>query len=255
MNALDALILGVVEGLTEFLPISSTGHLILTSSLLGLSGDFVKSFEIAIQLGAILAVLIFFGFRRFLSKALLVRIALAFIPTGAIGFLMYPVLKSYLLESNTVVLSSLFLGGIALIFFEWWHREKEGDAISVEQISYWQAFAVGCCQSIALIPGVSRAAATIVGGLALGVPRVTIVEFSFLLAVPTMLVATGYDLLQSGSSFSPDEYGLLALGFSAAFLTALFSIRWLLSFITTHTFTPFGYYRILLALLFWFVIV
>lgn len=250
MTIFDALVLGIVEGVTEFLPISSTGHLILASQLLGLTGDFVKSFEIAIQLGAIAAVLLLYGSSRFTLLPTLKRLFVAFIPTGIIGLIFYKVVKTYFLDNTSVVIGALALGGLALIFFEKWHKERDGSLKEIEAISYKQALIIGCFQSLAIIPGVSRAAATVVGGLALGISRTTIVEFSFLLAVPTMLVATGYDLITNGTSFASNEYGLLAVGFSAAFITAWVSIRSFLSFIQTHSFTLFGYYRIVIAMLF-----
>lgn len=250
MTIIDALVLGVVEGVTEFLPISSTGHLILASKLLGLSGEFVKSFEIVIQLGAIAAVLALFGTSRFLSLPILKRLVVAFIPTGVIGLIFYKIVKTYLLGNSTVVVPALALGGLALIVFERWHTSSKVSIHELETMTYKQAALIGCCQSLAIIPGVSRSAATIVGGLALGISRPAIVEFSFLLAVPTMLVATGLDLFKNGLGFSSDQYLLIAVGFVAAFVTAWASIRWLLSFIQTHTFTPFGYYRIIVAALF-----
>ena len=201
MTLLQAIILGVVEGITEFLPISSTGHLILASRLLGLAQtDFLKSFEIAIQLGAIASVVLLY-WRRFLELNVLTRVLVAFIPTGIIGFALYRVIKTYLFDSDTVVLWALGLGGVVLIVFELLHRERDDAVDDVASISYSKAFLIGVFQSLSVVPGVSRAGATIVGGLILGLTRTTIVQFSFLLAVPTMLAATGYDLLKNASSF------------------------------------------------------
>jgi undecaprenyl-diphosphatase len=250
MTLLDAIILGIVEGTTEFLPISSTGHLILASKLLGLSQtDFQKSFEIAIQLGAIASVVILY-WRRFLEPAVLIKVLVAFIPTGLIGFALYRVIKTYLFESDAVVLWALGLGGVALIIFELLHREKEDAVDDVASISYSTALLIGVFQSLSIIPGVSRAGATIVGGLILGLTRTAIVQFSFLLAVPTMLAATGYDLLKNASSFAPEQFGVLAAGFISSFVVALLSIKFLLAFVRTHTFIPFGIYRIVAALAF-----
>ena len=202
MTLLQAIILGVVEGVTEFLPISSTGHLILASRLLGLSQtDFQKSFEIAIQLGAIASVIVLY-WRRFLEPAVVSRVLVAFLPTGLIGFALYRVVKTYLFDSEAVVLWALGLGGVALIVFELLHREGDDAVPDVASISYSKAFLIGVFQSLSIVPGVSRAGATIVGGLILGLSRSTIVEFSFLLAVPTMLAATGYDLLKNASTFA-----------------------------------------------------
>jgi undecaprenyl-diphosphatase len=250
MTLLQALILGVVEGLTEFLPISSTGHLILASRLLGLSQtEFQKSFEIAIQLGAIASVIILY-WRQFLEPAVLSRVLVAFVPTGAIGFALYHVVKTYLLGSDAVVLWALGLGGVVLIAFELLHKVDKDAIDEVTAIPYGKAFLIGVFQAISIIPGVSRAGATIVGGLILGLTRAAIVQFSFLLAVPTMLAATGYDLYKNASSFNASEFGVLAVGFVASFIVAWLSIKFLLAFVRTHTFIPFGVYRILVAIAF-----
>jgi len=253
MTLLQSIILGIVEGLTEFLPISSTGHLILASRLLGLSQtDFQKSFEIAIQLGAIGSVIMLY-WRQFLEFAVVGRLIAAFIPTGLIGFALYHVVKTYLFGSDTVVLWALGLGGVALIVFELLHKESDDAVADVTAIPYSKAVLIGLFQSLSIVPGVSRAGATIVGGLILGLSRTTIVELSFLLAVPTMLAATGYDLLKNASSFEAQQLGVLAAGFIASFVVALLSIKFLLAFVRTHTFIPFGIYRIAVALAFAFL--
>ena len=157
---------------------------------------------------------------------------------------------AYLFDSDTVVLWALGLGGVVLIVFELLHRERDDAVDDVASISYSKAFLIGVFQSLSVIPGVSRAGATIVGGLILGLTRTTIVQFSFLLAVPTMLAATGYDLLKNASSFAPEQFGVLAAGFIASFIVAFLSIKFLLAFVRTHTFIPFGIYRIVVALAF-----
>jgi undecaprenyl-diphosphatase len=185
MTYLHAIILGLVEGITEFLPISSTGHLILTSQVLGIANsDFLKSFEIVIQMGAIGAVVALY-FKKFFSIPIIIRLICGFIPTAIIGFTLYPFVKGYLLGNTTIVVLALALGGLFLILFETFHHEADNVEQAITDITYKQAFLIGLFQSIALIPGVSRSAATIVGGLSLGLKRVTVVEFSFLLAVPT----------------------------------------------------------------------
>lgn len=255
MTYLHALILGIIEGVSEFLPISSTGHLILTSSLLHLKQtDFQKSFEIAIQLGAILSVVVLYWRVLLINLEILKRVIMAFIPTAILGLIFYKIIKRVLLGSNMVVLCSLLIGGIFLVLFELWHREKEGASEELSHISYSKSFIIGLCQSVAMIPGVSRSAATIIGGLILGIKRKTIVEFSFLLAVPTMAAATGLDLMKSGAHFSTEEFYLLLTGFVSSFIVALLSIKWLTHFIKNHTFISFGIYRILIFLFFWFVI-
>lgn len=248
MNFFHAIILGIIEGVTEFLPISSTGHLILASKILRLaSTDFLKSFEIGIQLGAILAVVVIYWRSFFVKFEILKKVIVAFLPTAALGLIFYKVIKQFLLGSEQVVLWALFLGGVFLIIFEIFYREKQGAVEEIEKISWREAFTIGLFQSVAMIPGVSRAAATIIGGLILGLKRKTIVEFSFLLAVPTMAAATGLDLISSGGRFSPDEFGLLAVGFIFSFITALCAIKFFLKFIKNHSFIIFGVYRIILA--------
>jgi undecaprenyl-diphosphatase len=255
MTILDAGILGVVEGITEFLPVSSTGHLILASALLRLPDtEFLKSFEIAIQLGAIAAVPALF-FRSFLSRQMLGKLIVGFIPTGVVGLLVYPYVKGYLLGNDAVVLWALALGGAALIAFERWQGTREKAEGDISSITYKQALAVGVFQSVAAVPGVSRSAATIVGGLALGIPRAAIVEFSFLLAVPTMLAATGLDLVKSHGAFLGADWTALAVGFIVSFAVALASIRFLLSYVRRYSFIPFGAYRILAALAFFLLVV
>jgi len=252
MNFIQALILGIVEGVSEFLPISSTGHLILTSDILGLhSTEFVKSFEISIQFGAILSVVVLYWRLLIRKWEIWKRLAVAFAPTALLGLAFYKLIKHYLLGNSHVVVASLFIGGFALILFELWHKEKDDHTDDMEKIPYKKAFLIGLFQSVAMIPGVSRSAATIVGGLAVGLKRRTIVEFSFLLAVPTMFAATCLDLLKSAHDFSASEAGSMAVGFVSAFIVAALSIKFLLKYIQRHSFIAFGVYRIIAALIFW----
>jgi undecaprenyl-diphosphatase len=254
MDFITAFILGIVQGISEFLPISSTGHMILASHLMGLKHtEFLKSFEIAIQVGTILSVVVLYWRSLLVDFEVIKRLAVAFIPTGVLGLTLYKVIKGYLLGSETVVLCSLLIGGIFIVAFEYWYREKEDATGEIREISYKNAVIIGLFQSIAMIPGVSRSASTILGGLWLGLKRKTIVEFTFLLAVPTMLAATGYDLIKSGSQFSFDQIQYLLVGFVTAFVVALLAIKFLLQFIKTHTFIPFGIYRIVLVV-FWFLL-
>ncbi len=181
------------------------------------------------------------------------RIIVAFIPTGVLGLTLYKLIKGYLLGSAYVVLWSLLIGGIFLVVFEYWHGEKEDATDEIRNISYKNAVIIGFFQSIAMIPGVSRSASTIVGGLILGLKRKTIVEFSFLLAVPTMLAATAYDMIKTGAQMTLPEIHYLLVGFVTSFIVALLSIKFLLRFIQTHTFIPFGIYRIVLVI-FWFLL-
>ncbi len=248
MTFFHAAILGIVEGITEFLPISSTAHLILASELLRLPSDeFQKSFEIAIQLGAILSVVVLYAGRMLRRFDVWLRVIVAFIPTAVLGALFYPLIKNVLMESIPVILAALLIGGIVLILFEMLHRERANATDDLSKMTLPQAALIGLFQSLAFVPGVSRAAATIVGGLLLGIRRKVIVEFSFLLAVPTMAAAVALDLTNMGAQFSPQEWILLLIGFVVSFVVALLSIVWLLRFITRHSFTVFGWYRIILA--------
>ncbi len=255
MTFFESIFLGIIEGITEFLPISSTGHLILSSELLGIpESDFLKSFEIIIQLGAIASV-VFLYWKSFLNFSILKKLAVGVIPATVVGFFLYNTIKSSFLGSEKIVLWSLFLGGVFLIIFEMFHKEKEGASEDLSSVSYTQAFLIGIFQSIAVIPGVSRSAATILGGLIVGLKRTAIVEFSFLLAVPTMLGASALDLTKSASSFSSDQFGVLAVGFIVSFIVAMASVKFLLGYVRKHTFIPFGIYRIILAILFFFLVI
>jgi len=252
--------LGIVEGITEFLPISSTGHLILANKLLSIAqSDFIKSFEIAIQAGAILAVVVLYWKIFFKNKEALKRIGVAFIPTAVLGFIFYKIVKKYLLGGETVVLWALLVGGILLILFEIFYKKKYKSEENLIQdtgtISYKKCFLIGCFQSIAMVPGVSRSAATIVGGMLSGISRRAIVEFSFLLAVPTMIAATGYDLLKSASSFSLSQFNFLVVGLIVSFLVAMLAIKFFIKYIQKNNFIPFGIYRIALAILFFLFVI
>jgi undecaprenyl-diphosphatase len=255
MSFLHALIIGIVEGVTEFLPISSTAHMILTSRLLGLAeSDFLKSFEIIIQLGAILSVVVLY-WRKLLDRDVFVKTAVAFVPTGIVGVTVYRVVKDVLLGNVYVVLAALLLGGAALILFERLRPETRDDRpVDLSEITYRRAVLIGLWQCLAMIPGVSRSAATIVGGSLVGVSRRTIVEFSFLLAIPTMAAATGYDLLK-GYGDLVGHFDVLAVGFVVSFVTALLAIKSFLGYVKRHSFAAFGWYRIVLAVAFFLVFV
>ncbi len=250
LTIFQVILLGLVEGLTEFLPVSSTGHLIVASALLQIpESEFLKTFTIFIQIGAIVAVLSVYWKKLLTSRAIFLRVCAAFIPTAVIGYVVYSFAKEYLLDNVVVVIWALLLGGIALIVFEKYHAKREVvDTPATEAISLKQAVAIGFFQTLAIVPGVSRSAATIIGGLSLGISRVTIVEFSFLLAVPTLVAAAGLDLIKGGLSFSGEQVGLLAIGSAVAFVSALLAVRFLLQYIRTHSFVAFGIYRIVFAL-------
>jgi undecaprenyl-diphosphatase len=251
LDAAHAVILGIVEGITEFLPISSTAHLILASRALRIQEtDFLKSFEIIIQLGAILSVVVLY-WKRFLQLEVLKKLVVAVIPTGVIGLTVYKAIKGYLLGNIPVVLTTLLLGGIALIVFERFQQRDDRD-VDFTEISYRKAFLIGLFQAIAVIPGVSRSAATIVGGSLLGVSKRTIVEFSFMLAVPTMLAASGLELLKNRSALD-GHLAVLGIGFIVSFLTAILAIKSFLGYIKKRDFSAFGWYRIVLAIVFYVV--
>lgn len=247
MNFWHAALLGLVEGLTEFLPVSSTGHLVLASRVLGLSeSEFLKTFQVAIQSGAMLAVLALYGKKFWVEPRVLALTAAAFVPTAAIGLALHELVRN-LLGHPDVVLASFFWGGVAILVFEAFHKESVSCVTRLSDMRFRQALWIGLCQSLALVPGVSRSAATILGGLACGLSRPAIVEFSFLLAVPTLLAATGLDLVKTSASFTGQQWQLLALGTGVSFVVAIAAMRSFLKFVRSNSFRIFGIYRILAA--------
>lgn len=249
MSLFQAILLAILEGLTEFLPISSTGHLILAQKYLSISpSDFSKSFDIIIQFAAILAVVWYFRAKLFSSVKIWTYSFLAFIPTGLIGFLLYKTLRNLLLENPLITAYSLLLGGLALLFVDRLKKLNSGQKKFLE-LSPANLFGIGIIQAISIVPGVSRSAASIVGGLLAGLSRTQAVEFSFFLAIPTMFAATGYDLLRSGLNFSFEEYVILLIGCLFSFVSSLFAVKFFLDFVKNHDFTLFAIYRILLALI------
>ncbi len=252
MNFFHVLILGIVEGITEFLPISSTAHLEIVSNLLGiLHTDFVKSFEIVIQLGAILAVVVLYGKRIIYSREIIIRMVIGFIPTGIIGFILYFFIKKYLLGNAWIAAIALFIGGLLMLAMEHYISRKPQEITpeqGIESLSYVDMIKLGIIQSLAIIPGVSRSGAIIVGGMFMRIPRTVIIETAFILAIPTMAAAAGYDLLKSGTAFTGHEWMMLSMGLIITFIVSLIVIRWLLEYVRTKTFKFFGWYRIILAL-------
>ena len=251
MTVFQAILLGIIEGVTEFLPVSSTAHLILAADAMRLTGsEFLKSFEIIIQLGAILSVVVLY-WRRFLNWEIIKKLVVAFIPTGVVGLTVYKAVKA-MLGSVNVVLISLVIGGIVLILFEHFKEQTEEDP-DMKEITYRRALLIGLFQAIAIVPGVSRSAATIVGGSLIGISKRTIVEFSFLLAVPTMAAATGLELIKGYSALS-GHFSTLAVGFVVSFVTAILAIKSFLAFVKKRDFKAFGVYRIVLAVAFYLVV-
>jgi undecaprenyl-diphosphatase len=250
MTIIQAIIIAIIEGITEFLPISSTGHMILASTLMKIEEvDFVKTFEIAIQLGAILAIVMIYARRFFQGISIYLKLGVAFFPTAIVGFLAYDFIKAYLFNS-TVVAFSLVIGGIILILIDKKIVDQKSSTTVLENISYRNAFCIGLMQCFAMIPGVSRAAATIIGGVFNGLDKKQAMEFSFLLAVPTMCAATGYDLLKTSIHFTRYEIVLLGVGLAVAFLTAWGAVKIFLKIVEKYGFKHFGYYRIVIGIIF-----
>ena len=255
MTIFDAIILGTLEGLTEFLPISSTGHLIMASHLLGLEQTNAhKTFEVSIQLGSILAVLFLFAKRLLVDKILWLKIIIAFLPTAVFGFLFYKTIKA-LFGIETVAIM-LVVGGIIFLIIEYFRRNHDDSKDkTIDDLSIKEALTIGLFQSLSMIPGTSRSGATMIGGLFAGLSRKSAAEFSFLLAIPTMFVATFYDLYKNRSEMIIDDYSLLAVGFVTAFIVAFITVKAMMKFLTTHTFVAFGIYRIVVGLTFWFFVI
>ncbi|MCX6781379.1 MAG: undecaprenyl-diphosphate phosphatase [Candidatus Magasanikbacteria bacterium] len=248
MTYLHALILSIVEGITEFLPISSTGHMVLVAHFLRIDQtEFVKTFEIFIQLGAILAAIVLYARRILTNWKLFKQLVIAFIPTGIIGLTVYKLVKQFLLGNAIVTTIALLIGGLVLIAFDLLWREPR-HATTIEKITIPQSISIGFFQTLAMIPGVSRSAATIIGGSLAGLSREAAVEFSFMLAIPTMLAASGLDLIKSSHHFSSSEFQILTVGFFGAFLSALIVIKIFIGLLSRRTFLWFGLYRVILAL-------
>lgn len=257
-----ALILGIVEGLTEFLPISSTGHLIVIGDLLNFHSN-GKVFEIAIQLGAVLAVI--FEYRQRFAKIIggigrdrtanrfVLNLAVAFVPAAVVGLLFSKQIKLYLFNPITVA-TMLVLGGFFILWVEKRQKTRAPKVANVDDMRPIDALVVGCAQICALVPGTSRSGSTIMGGMLWGLERKVATEFSFFLAVPMMIAATGYDILKHYKLFTLQDVGLIAVGFIAAFVAGLVAVKALLKFVATKDYVPFAYYRIVfggLILLTW----
>lgn len=250
MTLTQSIIIAIVEGLTEFLPVSSTGHMILVSSLMNIHEDeFVKTFEIAIQLGAIFAIVLMYSKRFLQDIQIYFKLTAAFIPTAIVGLLAYDFIKSVLFNP-VIVATSLVLGGIVLVLIDKKVVEKEQKIADISDLPYRNAIFIGLIQCLSMIPGMSRAAATIIGGVFNRLDKTQATEFSFLLAVPTMIAASGYDLLKAQISFSSDQMMLLAVGLVVAFITAWFAVKLFLKLVMNYGFKHFGYYRIVIGLVF-----
>jgi undecaprenyl-diphosphatase len=256
MSVWTVIILGIVEGLTEFLPVSSTGHLILAGYVLNFTGEEATSFEIVIQLGAILSVIVYFR-RRLLSlivelpvnpvsQRLALALTVAFVPAAILGLVLHKRIEQYLFGPVTVAWA-LILGGVVILIVE--HNIGRRQTQGLNEIDIRQAWWVGIAQCFSLFPGVSRSGATIIGGLLTGLDRTTATEFSFLLSIPTMLAATGYKIVKSHDLLLQADPLLLPLGLAVAFVTGLAVVAGFLAFVRSHTFKSFAYYRIVLGLI------
>ena len=252
---IKAAIMGIVEGLTEFLPISSTGHLILAGALLGFDDEKAKVFDIAIQTGAIVAVILVYWQRlretvmtlptQQKSRRFVLNVAIAFVPAVLLGLLLGKAIKAHLFTPQ-VVASTFIIGGVLILWAERWHA-RTPDAVrvtSVDGMSALDALKVGLVQCLAMIPGTSRSGATIIGGMFLGLSRRTATDFSFYLAIPTLIGAGAYSLYKERSLLSLADLPMFAVGLLFAFVSAWLCIRWLLRYVATHSFVPFAWYRI-----------
>lgn len=246
-----AAILGVVEGVTEFLPISSTGHLILAGDMIGFTSETAKTFEVFIQLGAILAVVWFYrekvsssikGIGSEKTNRFLLNLLIAFLPAAFVGFLTHSFIKHYLFKPLTVA-AALIGGGIAILVIE--RVARKTVVMDVDDVSFKQALGIGLAQTLSLFPGVSRAGATIMGAMCFGLERKAATEFSFFLAIPTMFAATSYDLLKNLHNLTAGDLPIFAIGFIVSFFSALVVIKAFLGFVTKHTFDSFAVYRII----------
>jgi len=247
MSVLDAIVLGIVEGLTEFLPISSTGHLILAADLLGATDERWKVFNIVIQTGAMLAVLWEYRARFFrVDLALYRNLVVAFIPAAVLGLAFSKYIKAYLFHAEPVALAFI-VGGFVILAVD--RAERPYRVASTRDMTWLDALKVGIAQCFALIPGTSRSGATIIGGMLFGLSRPAATEFSFFLAVPTLIAAGGYDLLKNRSLLSASDAPIFGVGLVVAFVSAFVVIRWLIRYVATHDFRPFAWYRIGFGLL------
>ncbi|KUP04913.1 UDP pyrophosphate phosphatase [Bacillus coahuilensis p1.1.43] len=255
-----AIILGILEGLTEFLPVSSTGHLILAANLLEFHGETAKTFEVVIQLGAVLAVLILY-WKRFVSflsteqfegnQLNLVHIALAMLPAVVVGLLLHSFIKAYLFGPETVLVG-LVVGGIFMIVAE--KLKKTPKASNLDEITYRQAFGIGMFQCFALWPGFSRSGSTIAGGILLGVNHRSAAEFTFLVSVPIMMAATGLDIVKSLDTLVAEDFALFGVGFLTSFIVAMIAIKTFLHLLKKLSLSVFAYYRFVLAAVYFFIV-
>jgi undecaprenyl-diphosphatase len=254
-NLLIAAILGVVEGLTEFLPVSSTGHLIVAGSLLGYTGERAKFFEIVIQAGAILAVCWEFRakliavaagvFSERAAQRFVLNLFIAFLPAAVLGLAFSKTIKASLFAAVPVA-TAFIVGAFVILWAE--RRQRRNPALvrieSIDDLRWTDALKIGCAQALALIPGTSRSGATIIGGMLFGLSRQAATEFSFFLAIPTLFAATGYELVKNRAALGGSDWSMIGVGFVVSFISAFLVVRWLLRYVAHHDFVPFAWYRI-----------
>jgi len=254
LTLFSAIILAIVEAVTEFLPVSSTGHTILAAVILGVDQTpFVKSFELVLEFGSILSVIVLY-WRLFLNFEVLKRLIVGVIPTGIVGIFIYRFFKNFLFGNTQIVLWALLVGGIFLIVFELRYKER-ATYDDVARIPYKHCLLIGLFQTLSVVPGLSRSTATITGGLVLGLKRQTIALYSFLLAVPTLIGVSGYDLVMSMNQFNSSQDNLLLVGGVTSFLVALLVIKLFMAYIRAKNFIPFGVYRILIVIVFYLLVI
>ncbi len=249
MTIFDAIILGVVEGITEYLPVSSTAHLVLTAQLLGLKQDaFLTAYEIIVQIAPIFSVMIIYKERLIQSIDLWYKLIFAFIPTGIVGLFFHKQIEAMFSTNSTVAL--MILTGVVFLVIEYFYREKEHHVEDLDDVTYKQAFFIGLTQILSLIPGISRSGTTILGGMLIGLKRNASMSFSFLLAIPTMGAASGYMMLQEYEIIMQGQVELLLVGFIISFIVGYIAVKSFLAIVARYNFTPFGIYLVVAGLLF-----
>ena len=250
MNYFYAIILGIVEGLTEFLPISSTAHLIIAAKLLGLpQNEYWKFFEVFIQAGSILAVAAAF-FKYLKDKKLLTNIAFSFVPTAIVGLVLYKIIKNFFLGNMILLSGALIIFGLVFLVVEWAIKNKKLKLYKKNKdIKPWEALVLGLWQALAFIPGVSRAGIVMIGGMTMGIERVEIALYSFMLAVPTIMAAAALDVVKTNRSVMMQSLSVSIVGFLAAFVSAYFVVRWFIGFLQRKDLTGFAWYRIVMGIL------
>lgn len=260
MEVWQALILGVIEGLTEFLPISSTFHLIFAGKLLNVEpSNFLKMFEVFIQAGAIIAVLFLYGKELWRDRQLDKKIILSFIPTAIIGFLLHSVIKNFFFETDWLMITAFAVVGLIFIVYEKLYKKHPRKGKNISDLTEKQAILIGLGQALSVLPGVSRAGAVMITMMILGQKRSEAAKYSFLLAIPTICAAAGYDALKviGQNPISSEEFSLVGIGFVTAFITAFFVLKWFIAYLQKNTLTNFGIYRLFAAgflLMFFFMV-